>query len=969
MEEDIALPLKDKNPSSMHEQESRVSPNGSTKNDLALEKKTDEEVIEEDGDKESKKATTEIRGDHINFVKNVDDLEQNMSDKRENSEEKKAQQFDLEVNIENSWKESNKDSKTLSTQPNTPNTRETRTSLSSTSSPDSTLRSVTTKLEETERGRTGIYIETEKGKEKNKTLDRKQDALKDSLQRFEGKAEENRNMGLFEENGIQNMEKEDKSLIDEGLTKQGYSENEEIKENLKAGDKNMLASNAYLQMEKDSLDESVEVILPKRITTGKDSKSTNLNSSSPKVKADLVLPSSSYGYKIKEPMQISGVIPRALPESFRAEKPSEFNNDNFNQKKFREDESLLTSLSNAKLSSHDKLSSFSSPTKNDTTPSSASQNDFTSRNMNPPTIVASLRRGKWTYEEEAYVMKMIEFFQDGLLPIAPGATLRSYLSEKLHCDPMRITKKFTGPHCIGKRVFHPYDPALRSPEEVAEKLKELDLLERKWYTKIFAQDREIEFRNYLLHTKPHLSLEKCNASTTSGHNSSTNKTNNSDPYTNSNPLNSKQGTNRSRNKSFTRNSSTGGNVNGNLTPMWNYPHSHPSTHPHQLPHVHTQHSHPMTYVNHPPNTYNFPLSSGLPTTSPIANQNQKNNSYIPSYHYVNSRHQGYQSHAPRHYTNQAVDIQRLRSTSVSSVVSNVSNSSSKAPNSGQLKQIPSNSSLNGLNASFTAASSNFQNKGIPQLHLPPSPNIQGIKYGGAPPYQHNALSQQRSLSYQELQYPPTRNNSFISLQGNLDQSTNGSQTGRKDSVGSFSSIQHQHGIATRPPIMVSSPMMGPHPPAKYQVSTVSTNMVHMKHDGPMPMQNSNPSVSTNRPPCSNASPQYHPIPPILSERQSLMLPGSKPPGLPFTPHPQAGACHQSSVIVQQKTLSGESKHSCSNAGMGQTTAKRKSSETFVDNEQNGGREDAAKRAKTALDSTAGPKGPKDNIKDTCEQKV
>ena len=34
-----------------------------------------------------------------------------------------------------------------------------------------------------------------------------------------------------------------------------------------------------------------------------------------------------------------------------------------------------------------------------------------------------------------------------------GATLRSYLAEKLNCDPMRITKKFTGDLAIGKRVF------------------------------------------------------------------------------------------------------------------------------------------------------------------------------------------------------------------------------------------------------------------------------------------------------------------------------------------------------------------------------------------------------------------------------------------------------------------------------------------------------------------------------------
>ena len=47
-----------------------------------------------------------------------------------------------------------------------------------------------------------------------------------------------------------------------------------------------------------------------------------------------------------------------------------------------------------------------------------------------------LRRGKWTTEEEAYVKKSIDDFNSGMLPVAAGTTLRSYLSEKLNCDPM-----------------------------------------------------------------------------------------------------------------------------------------------------------------------------------------------------------------------------------------------------------------------------------------------------------------------------------------------------------------------------------------------------------------------------------------------------------------------------------------------------------------------------------------------------
>lgn len=79
----------------------------------------------------------------------------------------------------------------------------------------------------------------------------------------------------------------------------------------------------------------------------------------------------------------------------------------------------------------------------------------TSSSNNKLSPHAPLRRGKWTMEEEAYVARVIQDFNSGFLSAPPGTTLRSYLSEKLHCDPMRITKKFTGDSCIGKRVFHP----------------------------------------------------------------------------------------------------------------------------------------------------------------------------------------------------------------------------------------------------------------------------------------------------------------------------------------------------------------------------------------------------------------------------------------------------------------------------------------------------------------------------------
>lgn len=62
----------------------------------------------------------------------------------------------------------------------------------------------------------------------------------------------------------------------------------------------------------------------------------------------------------------------------------------------------------------------------------------------------SLRRGKWTAEEESYANRLIFEFKLGLLPLTDGTTLRTFLSKLLNCDPMRISKKFVGQNCIGK---------------------------------------------------------------------------------------------------------------------------------------------------------------------------------------------------------------------------------------------------------------------------------------------------------------------------------------------------------------------------------------------------------------------------------------------------------------------------------------------------------------------------------------
>jgi hypothetical protein len=49
--------------------------------------------------------------------------------------------------------------------------------------------------------------------------------------------------------------------------------------------------------------------------------------------------------------------------------------------------------------------------------------------MESPDI--ELRKGKWTVEEENYANKIITLFNQGMLPVVAGTTLRTYLSDKL----------------------------------------------------------------------------------------------------------------------------------------------------------------------------------------------------------------------------------------------------------------------------------------------------------------------------------------------------------------------------------------------------------------------------------------------------------------------------------------------------------------------------------------------------------
>lgn len=107
--------------------------------------------------------------------------------------------------------------------------------------------------------------------------------------------------------------------------------------------------------------------------------------------------------------------------------------------------------------------------------------------INPPYIAFLLQA-----EEERYANKVIEHFNAGMLKLDEGErgiTLRAYLSQKLGCDPMRITKKYTGASCLGKRVYHAYRQSGKV-EDVENAMVELNMLEDEFRLKLNQTSRK-----------------------------------------------------------------------------------------------------------------------------------------------------------------------------------------------------------------------------------------------------------------------------------------------------------------------------------------------------------------------------------------------------------------------------------------------------------------------------------------------
>lgn len=70
-----------------------------------------------------------------------------------------------------------------------------------------------------------------------------------------------------------------------------------------------------------------------------------------------------------------------------------------------------------------------------------------------------------------------------------GITLRAYLAKKLQCDPMRITKKYTGACCLGKRIYSINNSKI-DLKEIEKARYELDSMEKKFHDKLEEIERK-----------------------------------------------------------------------------------------------------------------------------------------------------------------------------------------------------------------------------------------------------------------------------------------------------------------------------------------------------------------------------------------------------------------------------------------------------------------------------------------------
>ncbi|GMF27038.1 unnamed protein product [Phytophthora lilii] len=133
--------------------------------------------------------------------------------------------------------------------------------------------------------------------------------------------------------------------------------------------------------------------------------------------------------------------------------PDSLNDDEFSEELF-EVESRLTELRLAHEEAHKSAPPpVVTPVKRERKFSTASESSTgTASVTSTPSVspVRSFRRsGPWSHDEEVYAAALIDCFFKGVLDIAEGTTLRAFLSSRLCCNPMRISKKLAS-ECIAE---------------------------------------------------------------------------------------------------------------------------------------------------------------------------------------------------------------------------------------------------------------------------------------------------------------------------------------------------------------------------------------------------------------------------------------------------------------------------------------------------------------------------------------
>mmetsp|Transcript_37463 Transcript_37463/g.38148 ORF Transcript_37463/g.38148 Transcript_37463/m.38148 type:complete len:200 (-) Transcript_37463:494-1093(-) len=123
------------------------------------------------------------------------------------------------------------------------------------------------------------------------------------------------------------------------------------------------------------------------------------------------------------------------------------------------------------------------------------------------------RNGKWTEEEELYTGQLVQLFMSGQIydDIIVGETLRSYLSRKLHCKPMRVTKKFTSIYELSAR----YQPSGKLSQSIDVDETLLNNFELNFRIKdVSVQSNRLKRKKYYKHnsTEKSMRINECSPS-------------------------------------------------------------------------------------------------------------------------------------------------------------------------------------------------------------------------------------------------------------------------------------------------------------------------------------------------------------------------------------------------------------------------------------------------------------------------